>query len=829
MKKYIISISLNILFFFFHSICFSQDTKIDSLLSLLKSPTHDTSKVNHLNQLSNEYKKKGDDDNGLKYGNKALALASSLHIGNREGWYTGMAYAYNNIGIIYNSQGNYPAALKDHFLALKLFKNITDKFGIANTYTNIGNVYNQQANYLEALQNYNIALKTFEEIPDKKGIATSYNNIGRIYYFQGNYPNALKNYFAALKIMEEIKDKKGVSVSYGYIGSIYSSLSNFSESLKNYEASLEIKKTIGDKKGIAGTYNNIGIIYTKQGDHSKALKNHFASLKVREEIRDRQGISASYNNIGAIYNEQGNYEEALKYFFASLKIKEDIKDKQGIATSYMNLGVLYSKLNNFKAAYDYLTKALNLNDEIGNKEKIRDSYMSLAKLDSLQNNWKDAYLHHKLFIMYRDSIDNEETKKKNIQTTMTYEFEKKEAITKAEQDKKDIIATSNKKKQELILILISSILIIVFAFAGILFRSLHITRKQKVIIEEKNKLVEDKNKDIIDSINYAKRIQVALLKEEKHVSKHLPEHFILFKPKDIVSGDFYWSFEKTESSSPASRRRLDLQGMNINNADGKGLAVDANIEECAPSSKLFPATEGDNLEHATYWYLAAADCTGHGVPGAFMSMLGIAFLNEITAANHLLSPAEILDQLRNKIVKELGQSGKDGQSKDGMDISLMRLNLETKELQWAGANNPLWIIRKTKDNFPIDKKQLSSKSSLDTINNKPLPFEKNHKGLIMEYKPNKQPIGFHLDMQPFTNHIIQLEKDDTFYLFTDGYADQFGGLKEKKFMHNKLKDLLSSMEEETFDEYKKNLNITFENWKGNLEQVDDVTIIGIRI
>lgn len=819
MEKRIIFISLHFLFFFLHSFCFSQDTKIDSLLTLLKNPTHDTSKVNHFNQLSNEYKKKGDDDNGLKYGNKALALASSLHIENRQGWFTGMACAYNNIGVIYNSQGNYSAAVKNHFLALKLLENINDKRGIANSYTNIGNVYNQQDNYPEALQNYNIALKIFEEIDDKKGIAMSCNNIGRIYYFQGNYPNALKKYFTALKIMVDIKDKKGISASYGYIGSIYNSQGNFAEALKNYEASLEIKKSIGDKRGIAGTYNNIGIIYTKQGDYSKALKNHFASLKVKEELRDRQGISASYNNIGAIYKEQGNYEEALKNFFASLKIKEDIKDKQGIATSYMNLGVLYTNINKFKSAQDYLAKALKLNHEIGNKEKIRDSYMSFAKLDSLQNNWKDAYLHHKLYIVFKDSIDNEETKRKTIQSTMTYEFEKKEATTKSIQDKKDIITASNKKKQELILILVSCLLILVFSFTGIIFRSLHTTRKQKVIIEEKNKQVEEKNKDIIDSINYAKRIQEALLKEEEHISEHLPEHFILFKPKDIVSGDFHWSFEKTEAISAKSP--------NIN--DGKIPRIGVNIVGSDTSQEFIQTKEENEFKNAVYWYVAAADCTGHGVPGAFMSMLGIAFLNEITANNQLLSPAEILDQLRNKIVKELGQSGKEGHSKDGMDISLMRLNLETKELQWAGANNPLWIVRKNPTSFPIEKKQFTSKSLQDPILSKTLTLEEDRKEFLMEFKPNKQPIGFHLAMQPFTNHIIQLEKDDTFYLFTDGYADQFGGQKEKKFMHNKLKDLLTSFQEVPFSEYKENLNITFENWKGKLEQVDDVTIIGIRI
>ena len=267
--------------------------------------------------------------------------------------------------------------------------------------------------------------------------------------------------------------------------------------------------------------------------------------------------------------------------------------------------------------------------------------------------------------------------------------------------------------------------------------------KQKDEAEKQKILVEEKNKDITDSINYAKRIQRALLKEEEHVSKHLPEHFILFKPKDIVSGDFYWSIEKQD-----------------------------------------------------YFYLAAVDCTGHGVPGGFMSMLGHAFLNEITANNVILTPAEILEALRNKILKEFKQTGTDSETKDGMDISLMRLNLKTKEIQWSGANNPLYYI----------------------VN-----------GELKEIPPDKQPIGYYPLMKPFSNHHIQGEKDTIVYLFSDGYADQFGGPNGKKFKHSQLKEIVFSIHKNSLKDQKKILNETFEKWKGNLEQVDDVLIMGIRI
>lgn len=731
---------------------YAQKSSIDSLLLLLTIDKPDSNKVNHLNRLSREYINNGEYSNGLKYGNKALALASSIGIGNGRGWAKGIANANINVGNVYFHQDNYIEALIKHETALRIWQAINDKQGIAASNNYIASIYINQGRYVEALKNYEISLEINKELGDKKGIAESYNKIGLIYQFQGNYPEALKKHFAAYKIMEEINNKPGLALSYTFIANDYYSQGNFDDALKNYLVVLKIKEEIGDKQSIAVTRCNIGNIYGSQGNYSEALINYKAGLKTFEEAKSKQRIATTYNNIGAIYELQGNYSEALKNDFIALKIMEDIRSKSGIVSSLLHLGDVHTKLHKLKEARDYLIKAMNLSKEIGFKERIKNCYSSLARLDSIQSNWKSAYEHYKQFIVYRDSINNEETKKKIIESTMTFEFEKKEAEAQAEQVKKDAIEAANKKRQQIVLILVSCVLLLVFIFAAFVVRSLRFTQKQKIIIEEKNKLVEEKNKDIIDSINYAKRIQDALLKEEDHITEHLPAHFVLFKPKDIVSGDFHWSLEKNG-----------------------------------------------------YWFLAAVDCTGHGVPGAFMSMLGIAFLNEITAGSQLNSPAEILDLLRDKVVKELGQTGKEGQSKDGMDISLIRLDLETKELQWAGANNPLYIIE----------------NSFSTENNSKVEF--------IEIKANKQPIGYHLFMQPFTNHTIQLAKGATFYLFTDGYADQFGGGNGKKLKYSKLKDLLLSLNDKSMPDHKKMLDETFENWKGTLDQVDDICVIGVKV
>ncbi|MES2287948.1 MAG: tetratricopeptide repeat protein, partial [Bacteroidota bacterium] len=682
--KYLLIFVFFFSFFFgkeFEGVSFAQNRNIDSLLILIKTALPDTNKVNHLTNISREYIIIREYDQGLKYGNKALALANSLIVKNERGWFKGIANAYSNIGIIYWKQGNYPQAIKKS----------------------------------------ESALTTRQKINDKRGIAGSFNNIGTIYQSMGNYPEALKNQIASLKIREDIKDMQGIAFSYNNIGIIYYLQHNYPEALINHFASLKIKKNLGDKQGLSNTYNNIGIIYYLQGNFSKALNNHLAALKIKENIKDIQGMATCYNNIGLIYDRQNNYPEAMKNYFSALKIRMDINDKEGIADSYNSLGHIHTKLNQFKKAKNYLNKSLQFSVENGYKGAIKVSYYTLSILDSMQGNWKDAYQHHQLFIVYRDIIDNEETRKKTTEIILTNKFEKQEAATKAEQDKKDTITSANKKRQELILILVSFVLILVFIFSGFVVRSLRITRKQKRIIEfQKNEvslqkeLVSEKNKEITDSINYAQRIQRALLASVKMLDanliksnsglvsesqqmlkdiQHDKDYFIFFQPKDIVSGDFYWAS---------------------------------------------PLANGN-------FALVTADSTGHGVPGAIMSMLNISCLNEAVKGQQLTEPSEILNYTRSKIIEHLSNDGSAEGGKDGMDCSLISFDFNTNSsigedhegrLTYSAANNPIWIVR---------KKQ------------------------IIELEPDKMPVGKHTqDSIPFTQHTVELEKGDIVYAITDG-------------------------------------------------------------
>ncbi len=594
-----------------------------------------------------------------------------------------------------------------------------------------------------------------------KAKAKSYQTLGAIYYDKGAYPEALINYFSGLKIYESLKNKTGVALSYNSIGNVYDAQTNFDEALKNYQLSLAISDSAGDKLSVARCNNNIGNIYAEQGKLDNALKYYSISLKMKQELNDQSGIAFCYNNIGNIYVLKQNYDEAIKNYTACLKLREELNHKPGIAATYGNIGELYLRQKKYKEAEQYLQKEKLIAKEIGYKEELQAAYYRLTYLDSVKGDFRGALENQKLYTLYRDSLNNEESRKKTIQTQMTHDFEKKEAVANAEHKKElenqEKLSEEKSRKQKLIIAFVVLGLILVIVFAGFVLRSLRLTRKQKNIIEEQKNtveqkkkvvesqklLIEEKQKEIIDSITYAKRLQQAILPSDEEIKKHFPESFILYKPKDIVAGDFYW---------------------------------------------LYYSLAEDTV------FLAAADSTGHGVPGAMVSVVCSNALNRATNEFHLTTTGLILDKTRELVLETFEKSGEE--IKDGMDISLIAFNKKSKTITWSGANNPLWMLN---DNT------------------------------LTEIKPNKQSIGKTEHPQPFTSHQIIYEKNTCIYLFTDGYADQFGGPNGKKYKHKLLQEkLIASGNLSTFKQ-QETLSIEFDKWKGNLEQVDDVTIIGIRL
>lgn len=672
-----------------------QRNKIDSVLRVLKTAKPDSSKVILLNKASEELSDGGNYKVADSLAKEAMTLAEGI---------------------------NYPA-------------------GEASAYNKAGYVFEDQGNYAGALDNYMQSLKIEQKAGDKAGMSDACMNIGNVYEMQGNYAEALKAQLQALKIAEELGNKSNMGGCYVNVGIIYSLLDNNAEALANYNKGLKIDEEIGNKTNTAAAYLDIGLIYETTGNYTEALKNEMKSLEISKEIKDIRQASNAYSNMGTLYSVMGNYDEAIKNEWLGLEVSKQMNDKQAVGFSYESIGAIYTKQKKYGEAKKFLDSALIVAHSIGIKDIIKSTYYDYAALDSAMGDCNGAYADYKKYISYRDSLKNEENTKKIVSEQMTYEFNKKQAVEKVEQDKKDAIHQEELKKQKIVIYAVTAGLLMALLLTIIIFRSLKQSRKKTQVIEHQKIIVEEKNKEILDSITYAKRLQDAILPPLNLIKKYLPDSFILYRPKDIVAGDFYW-MEKA----------------------------------------------GDLI------LIAAADCTGHGVPGALVSVICSDNLTRTVKELHITKPGKILDKVRELILEKFERS--EGEIKDGMDISLCTINVNTREVLWSGANNPLWYISK---------------------------------GIMNEITADKQPIGRHEKPLPFTTHTLNLNKGDCLYLFTDGYADQFGGPKGKKFKYKQFQEKLVEIASLPMEEQKTLLDEAINNWKGQLEQVDDVLIMGIRV
>jgi serine phosphatase RsbU (regulator of sigma subunit) len=592
-----------------------------------------------------------------------------------------------------------------------------------------------------------------KEKKQKKYMADALNTQGTSFYIQGDYAQAIDYYTKSLKIREEIGNKIGIANSLNNIGLIYKEQGDYAKAINYNTKSLKIQEEIGNKKGIANSLNNIGLIYHYQVDYAQAIDYYTKSLQLQEEIGNKIGIAISLNNIGGIYQEQGDYAKAIDYYSKSLKIQEEIGDKLGISISLNNIGLIYQEQGNYAQATSYSSRALNIAQETGAAIETKVAANALWSSYKQTGNFKDALAMHELYIQTKDSIESEENQKEVIRQEYKYNYEKQaiaDSTKAAEEAKvKNALLTAekvkNKQQQQQAYFLYGG-LALALLFGGFIFNRFRVTNKQKGIIEtQKHKVdeaygeLEEKNTEIMDSINYAKRIQSAILPPNKLVKEYLPESFILYKPKDIVAGDFYWMEHK----------------------EGKVL-------------------------------FAAADCTGHGVPGAMVSVVCNNGLNRSVREYGLTDPAKILDKTREIVISEFEKS--EDEVKDGMDIALC--SLEGNTLKYAGAHNPLWIIRN---------------------------------GEVLETKANKQPIGKFDKQLPYTTHTFELDKGDSVYIFSDGFVDQFGGEKGKKYKPKAFRNLLLSIQEKTMEEQRMLIDEAFETWRGSLEQIDDVCVIGVKV
>lgn len=666
------------------------------------------------------------------------------------------AGALNNLGFIHKFYGDYKKALGYYANSIKVIKQIDIKNDTSlarivlqdytQTINNMAVVYTNQGNTSKGILFYEYAMSMRLKANDLEGAALTLNNLGYVSSIQGDIKKALGYYFKSLKIREDIKDYAGLAQVYGNIAGLYGEQNEQEESMVYYKKALEYWKKINSQSGVAQVFNNIGTYHLKKNNLDSAQYFYETALKIRDSLNYKEGVANSHYNLGHLFSQKTDYPLALIHYKKSLVIFEELDFKKNICRDLERIAEVYYKLNQFDSAKVYSSKALQLAKELGYPDELSSSYKMQYTLDKQEGNFKDALEMFEQHILMRDSVKNEQTQKETIKQQIQYDFEKQKTINDKEHEKQLAVSAEAKKKQKIIIYAVSLGFLLVLLFSLIIFNRLKVTRKQKMVIEEQKQevelqkhIVEEKNKEITDSIQYAKRIQSAILPPSKLVKEYLKDSFILYTPKDIVAGDFYWMEHK----------------------NGKIL-------------------------------FAAADCTGHGVPGAMVSVVCNNGLNRSVREHGLTNPSEILNKTREIVITEFEKS--EDEVKDGMDIALC--SLEGNHLQYAGANNPLWIIRNEE---------------------------------IIEIKANKQPIGKFDNPLPYTTHDIELEKGDTIYIFSDGYVDQFGGENGKKFKAANFKKLLLSIQHEPMERQRELIRNAFETWKGHLEQVDDVCVIGVRI
>jgi len=495
---------------------------------------------------------------------------------------------------------------------------------------------------------------------------------------------------------------------------------------------------------------NLGVLYRNRKSYDTALFFLNRSLAEAERIRNERWIGIDLNSLGILYNETGNYSKAIECLERSVKLKADADNLTGISTSYGNLGNLYQKINNYQKAEEYYKSAYELALQVREIKVLGESAKNLYELYDEMGQTQKAYPFLKEAFIAKDSIYSSSIAAESARLEAIYENQKKSKEIELSNFKNGELNKNLELKNKIQKMLIAgALLLLIFlawalwSYAGKRKANTELNRKNAEISEQKI-LAEHQNKEILDSINYAQKIQSAILPSVSEFKTHFKDAFVLFSPKNIVSGDFYWISEK---------------------------------------------------EHDLFYI--TADCTGHGVPGGFMSMLASSLLNEIINENNVHEPAEVLNLLRQRIIQALRQKGEVGENKDGMDMTICRIHKQTRLLTVAGANNPAWIIRN---------------------------------GSVEIVKADKFPVGISSgELRPFTQKELVLEAGAMVYTFTDGYPDQFGGEKGKKFMYKQFQELLLKVHKLPCEEQFRVLNNSFREWKGSLEQVDDVCVIGIRV
>lgn len=671
----------------------------------------DTSKINLFIKQAGDSMLNGKLIGAMNLANKAYELAGKTN------YRTGTGISLNLKARILYRTGNYDSAIVLSQKALILAKDMNDSALQSSAYLNLGNSYFTKGNDIMAMDYYFKGLAIEEKLNIKTtGLYAFLNNLGGIFVNQKNYAKGLEYYLKSKKVAEETKNHKRLATVYHNLGSLYIKLGNYSDARISFEKSYELAKEIND-------------VYT---------------------------INLYPGNMAEVFKQLKQYDKAYTFADQSMKIVKKQGFKDQLAVAQMTLADIQANRGNYEDAEKLLVEALQLSEEMDTKQITKDILQMMANFYEKRGIFKNAFTYYKLYSTLKDTILNEENSKLITEMNTKYTTEKKQKEIELLKKNEDIQNLElAKRKNELnrqrtvsISVLIGFLLLMIVAI--LTFSRYRLKKKANDqlqsaynLIEEKNAVIEKSNLMITDSITYAKRIQDAILPAQEDMQELFSNNFfILYKPSQIVSGDFYWC-----------------------------------------------SSVGDKI------ILIVADCTGHGVPGAFMSMIGNTLLNEIVNEQKMTCTKQIAASLDKKIIHSLHQN--EGSEKyDGMDISICCMDLQNKQITFTGAHHSMYAFT----------------------------------GELQKLKGDPYSIGGaqHQNAKVFTSQTIPYSNPLNLYFLTDGYCDQSGGKENKRFTSKRLEELLGDIQDLGMFDQKEKLENAFENWRADSKQRDDVLVVGIK-
>ena len=596
----------------------------------------------------------------------------------------------------------------------------------------------------DALDLVNQAARLYELIGDSKATGMVQAELGNLYASMGNMVKAIESHQEAIELFESINFNQGVAQCYSDLGNTHFYQKNYQTALRYFKKSKEVFEKEKDLKAVAELYNRISSVYRDMDELTKSIDYDYYALMIQEKLRDKSGIAQSNLNIGQTAIIQGELKRAEGYIEYASKLYKEIGDQLGLTRCLLISAEIEVKQNHLENALDQLKQCIEIAQESGAQKELTTAYSTIANVYEQKQMYEQAYRFMTLHAQLKDTLYSKD--KTRLFSEMEVKYRTKNKEKELQEEKLKTQQQSGKTVMYVSFALsLSGMLVVVIL---LMLKRSALRKQVNEDLSVKNELIRNKNQEIIDSIYYAKKIQEAIITPRSYFEKTFRNYCIFFRPKDIVSGDFYWAYH-------------------------------------------------DPVKNKSFW--VTADCTGHGVPGALMSMIGTVMLNEIVIVGKNQDPENILRKL-SKYLKRYINNDEEDISRDGIELSLCVFDRDNDKLQFCGANGHAFVVREN--------------------------------GEVIDLKGSKQPIGYDPLERGNTEFVVlehQVQENDMVVTFTDGYPDQLGSENRKKFKVGAMKNNFVQWRNEPMDKINENLVQALEDWQGDIDQIDDVLVIAVKL